>query len=288
MTGAIVGMESPLPGLPQDAPTAAFLAQRVLLRAQSHHALLASPPPVPGRPATDGIERATEVLHTAGETLSDHETKVVLRGFGLQVTRQAIANSASGASGFAERIGFPVVLKALSPDLRRRSELGAIELDLQNAAAVRRAYAVVVDAVERRAPTARLDGVVVAEHVPEGLDMRAGILRTATDRMVVFAQARAGAVPSEPVFGLCPLDHASALTIAHAVLSRIAVPALRRDSDPHAAPLAEVLLRLSWLAEKFGDRVNLVDANPVRITGDARGYVILDAVLRQRVHLEGR
>jgi hypothetical protein len=180
------------------------------------------------------------------------------------------------------------VLKALSPDLRRRSELGAIELDLANAAAVRRAYGAIVDAVERRAPTARLDGVVVAEHVPEGLDMRAGVVRTASNRMAVFAQSRAGTAPSEPVLGLCPLTHAGALSIAHAVLSRIAVPALRRDTDPDAAPLAEVLLRLSWLAERFGDRVNLVDANPVRITGDARGYVILDAVLRQRVHLEGR
>jgi len=288
MTGAIVGMDVPLPGLPQDAPTAAFLAQRVLLRAASHDALLAAPPALPGMPAADGLERATEVLQSAGETLSDHEAKVVLRGFGLQVTRQAIANSASGASGFAERIGFPVVLKALSPDLRRRGELGAIELDLGNAAAVRRAYGMIVDAVEKRAPTARLDGVVVAEHVPEGLDVRAGVLRTGSDRMVVFAQSRAGTAPSEPVFALCPLTQADALGVALAVLSRIAVPALRRDTDPDAAPLAEVLLRLSWLAERFGDRVNLVDANPVRITGDARGYVILDALLRQRVHLEGR
>lgn len=288
VTGALLGMEAPRPGMPTDAPTAAFLAQRVLLREASHRALLAAPPPAPIPPPPDGIERAAEVLHNAGESLTDQETKVVLRGFGMQVTRQAVASSASGASGFAERIGFPVVLKALSPDLRRRSELGAIELDLGNAAAVRRAYGAIVDAVERRAPTARLDGVVVAEHVPAGLDVHAGVLRLAGGGLVVFAQPHAATGASEPVLGLCPLGHGDALSIAHAVLSRIAVPALRRESDPGAAPLAEVLLRLSWLAERFADRLNLVDVNPVRITGDSRGYVILDAQLRQRAHVEGR
>ncbi len=288
MLGAVVGMQSPREGLPTDAPTAAFLAQRVLLREASHRALLAAPPPAPAPPPADGIERAAEILHNAGEALSDHETKVVLRGFGLQVTRQAVANSASGASGFAERIGFPVVLKALSPDLRRRAEIGAMELDLANAAAVRRAYAAIVDAVERRAPTARLDGVVVAEHVPAGLDVHAGVLRLRGGQQAVFARPHAGTQATEPILALCPLSHEAALSMAHAVLSRIAVPALRRGDDPHPQVLGEVLLRLSWLAERFADRLNLVDVNPVRITADARGYVILDAHLRQRAHVEGR
>jgi acetyltransferase len=288
MTGAIVGMESPRAGLPTDAPTAAFLAQRVLLREASHRALLQAAPAAPSPPAEDGIGRAAEILHNAGEALSDQETKVVLRGFGMQVTRQAVANSASGASGYAERIGFPVVLKALSPDLRRRSELGAIELDLPNAAAVRRAYAAIVDAVERRAPTARLDGVVVAEHVPAGLDVHAGVVRLRGGRLAVFAQPHSGTHPSEPLLALAPLSHDAALSMAHAVLSRIPVPALRRDSDPGPSPLADALLRLSWLAERFADRIHLVDLNPVRITADARGYVILDAHLKQRAHLEGR
>ena len=288
MTGALVGMERPRPGLPTDAPTVAFLAQRVLLRETGHRALLDAPPPAPSAATDDGIERAAEVLHNAGESLSDQETKVVLRGFGMQVTRQAVANSASGASGFAERIGFPVVLKALSPDLRRRSEIGAIELDLVNAAAVRRAYAAIVDAVERRAPTARLDGVVVAEHVPFGLDVHAGLIRLRGGQIAVFARPISGTHPLEAILALTPMSHQGALSVAHAVLSRIPLPALRRESDPGAGPLAEVLLRLSWLAERFGDRLNLVDLNPVRMTGDARGYVILDAQLRQLAHLEGR
>lgn len=288
MTGAVLGMQAPDPALPMTAPTASFLAQRVLLRERSLRAVLAAGLAKPDALADDGLQRAREVLEQAAEELSDQESKVVLRGVGLQVTRQAVANSPSGAAGYAERIGFPVVLKALSPALRRRSEIGAIELELANAAAVRRAYAAIVDNVERRAPTARLDGVVVAEHVPEGLDVRVGVLRLHGGEHAIHACALAGQIALEPAFALAPLTPVDALQLAHAVLSAIPVPALRRGSDPDPRVLAEVLLRTSMLVERFAPRIEQLELAPVRLTGDERGYVILDARLRQLAHVEGR
>ena len=59
-----------------------------------------------------------------------------------------VLSTAYTAASFADKIGYPVALKALSPDLRRKRELGAIELDVVNAAAVKRAYANIVANVE--------------------------------------------------------------------------------------------------------------------------------------------
>lgn len=288
LTGALVGMHDPDPALPGESPTAAFFAQRVLLRVAGARARLAEAPDIDlGELPADGLARAREVLANAPQLLADHDSKVVLRGLGMQVTRQAVASSPSGAAGFAERIGFPVVLKALSPDLRRRSDIGAIELDLGNAAAVRRAYATIADNVERRAPTARLDGIVVAELVPAGLDVRAGAIEIATGVHAVFAQALAGGAPIEPVTAPAPLDRDRALLLADAALAQIPVPALRRGSDPDVGTLAEVLLHLSRLVETFGDRLTWVELGAVRLLEGERRYVILDARMRQRAHLEG-
>ena len=109
-------MGEPHAGAALQAPTAAFLAQRVLLRARAHHATQDAAIEPLAELDEDGLERSTELLRNAAGVLTDHESKVVLRGFGFEVTRQAVANSASGAAGFADRIGYPVVLKALSPD----------------------------------------------------------------------------------------------------------------------------------------------------------------------------
>lgn len=288
VTGATIGMEDPLAGMPLEAPTAAFLAQRALLRAAGSLRLLEGGMPASVPTDAEGVSRALEVLHGAAETLSDHESKVVLRGFGIEVTRQAVASSASGATGFAERIGYPVVLKALSPDLRRRSDIGAVMLGLDTAAAVRRAYATIVDNVERLAPTARLDGVLVSEMVDAGLDIHCGGVRTVSGEVVLYGRTSDSPTPVEPALGLSTLRVEDAMLLAHAVLSRVPVPALRRESDPDVQGLAALFLRIDELFVETGDRLLGIELGPVRWVGPPRGYVTLDARIIQRPHLEGR
>ncbi len=292
MTGAVVGMERARDDLATDAATAAFLAQRALLRADAAQATLEADFDQPLVDDEDGLERSAEILRSAGEILTDHESKVVLRGFGIEVTRQAVASSASGAAGFADRIGYPVALKALSPDLRRRAEIGAMQLSLGTAAAVRRGYAMVVDAVERKAPTARLDGVLVAEMVKPGLDLHCGAIRLPEDSIALFGRCVDASAPVEPVLAPGPLTRDDAVLLAHAILGRMPVPALRRASDPDVYDLATVLLRLSALVDHHGDRLELVELRPVRLlhgaSEDERRYVTLDARIVQRPHLQGR
>jgi len=312
LVGAPPGMEAPLPGLPLDSPSAAFIAQRALLRRSRSRGLLreraAEAPDLRLDPAA--LARAGEVLRSAGQVLSEHESKVVLRGFGVEITRQAVASSASGAAQFAETIGFPVVLKALSPDLRRKQELGAVMLGLANGAAVRRAYATIVQNVEHNAPTAHLDGVLVAEQAPDGLEIHCGAIRLHTGEMAIFGRALGLPLLAEVTLALSPLDHADALLLAHAVLARVPVPALRRASDPGVGELAALLLRIDALVRHFersaepgdtdakpgrrelqgstGDgRLISVELSPIRLVGPPRGYLTLDARIVQRAHLEG-
>jgi ATP-grasp domain len=292
LTGAIVGMEAPRPELALDVATAAFLAQRALLRVDAARAALAVELPTPTFEDAEGVVRAGEVLASAGQVLTDHESKVVLRGFGIEVTRQAVASSASGAAGYADRIGYPVALKALSPDLRRRAEIGAMQLDLGTGASVRRAYGMIVDAMEKHAPTARLDGVLVAEMVAPGLDLCCGAIRLPDGGAALYGRVMEGAAPVEPVLAPCPVGRDDALLLAHAILGRMPVPALRRASDPDARELATLLLRLDALVRELGERLELVELRPVRLlAGQAageRGYVTLDARIVQVAHLQGR
>ncbi|MEZ4381746.1 MAG: acetate--CoA ligase family protein [Nannocystaceae bacterium] len=297
LTGATPGMEAPHPGLTADDPGAAYLAQRALLRQERSLELVA------GRGFDDaddlddldafeagddaGRERSLEVLRSAGEVLSEHESKVVLHGFGIEVTRQAVASSASGAASFAEQIGFPVVLKAVSPDLRRKRELGAVVLDLTTAAAVRRAYASIVAAVEDKAPTAHLDGVLVAEQIAEGLELHCGAIRLDTGEVALYGRPIGLQAPQEQVLVASPLSADDALLFANAILTRVPVPALRRRSDPDAQVLAALFRSLDALVQECEERVLSIELQPVRLIGGERGYVTLDARIVQLPHLEG-
>lgn len=290
LSGADGAAEAPHAGLPLGSPTDAFLAQRALLRREAGERAQAQAIERPGLDE-EQVARAEEVLRSAGQVLSEHESKVVLKRFGIEVTRQAVANSASGAAQYAEQIGFPVVLKAVSPDLRRKQELGAVVLDLTTSAAVRRAYSMIVSAVEERAPTTHLDGVLVAEQIPEGLELHVGAVALASGETALFARVLGTPLAHEYTLCLSPLQPPEALLFAHATLSRVP---LRRKDDPDVRQLAGLLLRLDALVQHFGaasaegeGRIELVDLSPVRLVAEARGYVTLDARIVQRAHLEG-
>lgn len=294
LTGAGLGMEAPHPDLPLASPTDAFLAQRALLRHEQSQELVRAAELGPPTLDPAAVRRAEEVLRSAGLALSEHESKVVLKGFGIEITRQAVASSASGAAQYADQIGYPVVLKAVSPDLRRKQELGAVVLDLANGAAVRRAYSQIVAAVEQQAPTAHLDGILVCEQIPEGLEVHCGAVALAGGELALFGRALGLPLPGEYTLCLSPLTVEEALLFAQAILARVPVPALRRRGDPNVRELAGLFLRLDALARHFGaaglegeGRLELVDLSPVRLVGPPRGYVTLDARIVQRPHLEG-
>ncbi len=284
--GERLGMREPAPALSLERPTAAFLAQRGLLRLRTSAQLLAAKPVPLEHPEPEQLERADTVLEAAAEVLSDQESKVVLRGHGIEVTRQAFANSASGAATFADKIGYPVALKALSPELRRKRELGAIELDVANAAAVKRAYTNIVNNVEERAPTIQLDGVVVAEMIEPGLDLRCGGVRMQSGSVALFVYPLLDA-PVEPVLASSPLSFNDALLLAEAALAAVPLPARRRASDPDTQVLARLMLRIDSLFRHTGDRLSSVDLSPVRLVDSERRCVTLDARIVQRPHLEG-
>ncbi len=286
-SGNTVGMEAPREALEGSDMITSYLMQRAIVRAEASLVASRVTPHADPSGEAENIERALEVLRASGETLSDHESKVVLRSVGLDVTRQAVATSASGAAQYADRIGYPVVLKALSPDLRRKSDVGGVLLDLANAAAVRRGYNTILSSVAERAPSARVDGVAVAEMVAEGTDLEVGILRVGPEALVLHARVLAEGFSWEPTLMRLPISPAESLELAHAILARASLPALRRAGDPDLPTLASVLQRLSRLADYCGERLISVEISPLRLLFEEGRHVALDARISQRAHLDG-
>src|SRR5581483_2217932 len=90
----------------------------------------------------DAAQRqALEGLPAGRRSLSEFESKQLLAHWGVPGTREARAASADEAVAAAERLGFPVALKADSPDILHKTEAGAVKLGLRTAEDVRAAYA---------------------------------------------------------------------------------------------------------------------------------------------------
>jgi acetate---CoA ligase (ADP-forming) len=100
----------------------------------------------------------TKALGLGRPTLSESESKQLLAAWGVASVREHRANSAEAAVAAAQELGFPVALKADSPDILHKTEAGVVRLNLGDAAQVRTAYAEILASAKAYLSALPLDG----------------------------------------------------------------------------------------------------------------------------------
>lgn len=241
-------------------------------------------------PDREGARALIEAaLARGGEWLDELDAKRLLGAYGIPcVATERVADEAAALAA-AERIGYPVALKIVSPEVLHKSDVGGVALDLADAAQLRAAAQRMRERVASARPDARLTGFTVQAmvHRPQAFETIAGIA-------------------SDPVFGPVLLfgeggtavevraDRAIALPPLNAVLARDLVQRTRMAgllrgyrSRPPARldAIVDALLRLSQLASDLAPVAEL-DINPLLV--DAEGAIALDARVRVRPAPPGR
>jgi acetyl-CoA synthetase (ADP-forming) len=97
-----------------------------------------------------------------------------VHGIGIPITNFELAKNESEALEFAETIGFPVVLKIVSPDILHKSDVGGVVVGIKNTEEVKDAYGKILENVEKNAPKARIEGIMVQEMAPSGTEVIVG------------------------------------------------------------------------------------------------------------------
>jgi len=226
---------------------------------------------------------AAEVLYrkvlAEGRTLLDEvESKALLAGFGIEAPPSIVAATPEEAAEAAARLGFPVVLKVLSPDIVHKSDVGGVRINVQSKVAARAAAEDIVESVARLRPDARVSGVVVQPMV-RSRHQREVYLGMATDPMFGAVIAfGAGGVAVEQIddvaIGLPPLNALLARSLIHRTRVARLLHAYRNVPDIDFERLEQTLVRFSalvcacpWIAS--------LDINPLVV--DAGMVSALDA-----------
>ncbi|RKK03459.1 acetate--CoA ligase family protein, partial [Teichococcus wenyumeiae] len=124
------------------------------------------------------LARARALLASApGSMLPESAAKAVLAECGLPVVAEELVPDLDAALRAADRLGYPVVLKAESPDLPHKTEAGVVRLDLRDAAMLREAYGGIEAALSVIRPAPRLRGMLVQPMVPRGVELIIGARR---------------------------------------------------------------------------------------------------------------
>jgi len=111
--------------------------------------------------------------------LLEPEAKAICMEYGIPVTKFKVASSEDEAVKFAEEIGYPIVLKIVSPDVIHKFDVGGVILNLKSAEEVRKAYNQIIENVRKHKPNARILGVTVQEMVPPSTEVIVGAIKDA-------------------------------------------------------------------------------------------------------------
>jgi acyl-CoA synthetase (NDP forming) len=224
--------------------------------------------------ATRIIADATQAGRTA---LSEIESKRLLSAIGVEVAIPSAARSAEDAVAAAERAGFPVALKVLSPDVSHKSEVGGVELGLGSAAEVRAAFERIRNNLAARAASARFEGVAVQPMAkPGGVELLAGIMRD--DRYGAMVMAGLGGilveVMKDTALRLAPIDEPQARAMLAELRGATILGGVRGRAGADIGAIARLLVKLSEFAAAHPE-VREMDLNP--IVAYPSGVAVLDA-----------
>lgn len=127
-------------------------------------------------PGMSAIKRIFDQVKGEGRTkLTEPEAKQVLAKAGVTITREEIATNESEAVKSAERIGFPVALKIVSPDILHKSDAGGVIVGANHAEAVRQGFRKIMESCKTKHAGAEIRGVLVQEMVSGGIETLVGL-----------------------------------------------------------------------------------------------------------------
>jgi acetyltransferase len=198
--------------------------------------------------------------------MGEVEAKEILKAYDFNVPAGALARTGEEAVAIAQRVGFPVVMKIVSPDLLHKSDFGGVKLNLNSAGEVMDAFDLMMLRIRRRAPEAYLRGVLVEKMGNPGREVILGMHRDPQfGPMLMFGLGGIFVeVMKDVAFYLAPLTHDEALEMLKNTRSYALLRGVRGQAGVDLNAIASALQRISQLVTDF-PQIEEMDINPFMV-----------------------
>ncbi len=238
--------------------------------------------PVDEAAAATARRLLAEDITPAGRWLPPNTIRALLTAYGIPTPQEAVARNAAEAAEAAEKMGFPVALKVVSPDIAHKSDAGGVVLGLETAAAVAEAYEAMMARLQAAFPQARLEGALVQQMAPEGQEVIVGAVRDPLfGPLVMFGS---GGVEVEGLgdvaFALAPLTAADRGHLLESTWAGRKLAGFRNLAPADRPAVEDTLARLAQLAADFPTLAE-IEINPLRVLPEGRGVLALDVRARR-------
>jgi acetyl coenzyme A synthetase (ADP forming)-like protein len=199
--------------------------------------------------------------------LTAPEGKIVCDAYGIPVPKEGVAASAKEAASLAELMGFPVVLKIVSPDILHKTEAGGVLVGLKSAQEVIQAYETILKNATAYKADAKIEGVQVQQMLTGGTEVIVGSITDGSfGKLVAFGLGGVLVeVLKDITFRLAPASREDALSMLDGIQAREMLHGVRGGDPVNREALADIIVKVSQLVTDFPEITEL-DLNPVFAT----------------------
>ncbi len=214
--------------------------------------------------------------------LLEHEALELIKAYGAPIADAGLAKTPEEAGELAEKMGFPVVLKVVSPDISHKSDVGGVIVGVNSKEEAIEAAKKIIENVSKNVPSARITGILVQKMAKKGLEIIVGGLRdNIFGPVVMFGLGGIFVeVLKDVSFRVAPISYEDAYEMMREIKSAKLLEGYRGQPPVDKKAIADIIIAVAKLLEE-NPEVDSVDLNPVIAYPD--GAVVVDArvILKQ-------
>ena len=236
--------------------------------------------PVPD-PASAAARNARKILANAGSVLNEHDSKRVLKEYGIGVTREQMVGDVVQAKKAAEEIGYPVVLKVMSADIPHKTEAGVIKLGVRSETELAASFGEILAKAKQFRADVEIDGVLVQEMAEKGVEVIIGMKRDADFGPVIMFGLGGIFVEvfKDVSFRIPPLSMRDAREMIDETNGSKLLKGYRGMEKMDCEAVASTLMSVAGLSLDLGEAIRELDINPLIVYPGGRGVKVVDALI---------
>jgi acyl-CoA synthetase (NDP forming) len=196
----------------------------------------------------------------------------------MPVPPSRLTKTLDEALAAAKEIGYPVVLKIVSPDVLHKTEFGGVRVNITDEARLKAEHADLLAGVKAKKPDAVIWGVLVQQMAPKGTETILGMNRDPSFGPILMFGLGGILVEvlKDVTFRIAPLNDISTDSMVYGIKAVKILQGYRGEAPRDVAKIKECLQRLSQLVTDFKE-ISELDINPLLVYEEGKGALVLDA-----------
>lgn len=234
-------------------------------------------------PCKKEFDRFLESLKTLPDpmVITEYNAKKILNYYEIPITKERVAKSVSEAIKAANEVGFPIALKILSPQILHRAKQGLVRLNIKEFSEIGKAYDEIITKANALYPNAGIEGMLVQEMLPEGIEAIVGMKEDSVFGNVVSFGL--GGIFTEVIkdisFRVLPISKLDAVEMVKGLKASRIFKSNDGDMEVDLENLVDILVKFSHLCFDLKDKISEFDINPLILDQRMANPKVTDALI---------